>query len=242
MRLLLVSDLHYSLKKLDWVLAHASDYDLVVLGGDHLDIRSYVEPDTQVTVVLEYLSRIAAKTAVAACSGNHDLNATNELDERAAAWLQQAKASGVFVDGDTIDTDDVVVTVCPWWDGPRTREQFGAALASGAPTVGDRLWIWIYHAPPDQSPTSWTGRRYYGDTDLNAWIERYQPALVLCGHVHESPFVDAGGWSDRIGATLVVNAGTEPGPVPPHIVVDTDTGEISWTSSQGIDEATFAPV
>jgi predicted MPP superfamily phosphohydrolase len=75
MRILLVSDLHYTLKQLDWVVAVASDYDLVVVAGDHLDIASIVEPDAQIAVVLEYLSRIAAKTRVVACSGNHDLNA-----------------------------------------------------------------------------------------------------------------------------------------------------------------------
>ena len=134
------------------------------------------------------------------------------------------------------------MTVCPWWDGPRTREQFDAALAEEARTVGERLWIWVYHAPPDQSPTSWTGKRYYGDTELNAWIDRYQPALVLTGHVHESPFADDGGWSDRLGSTCVVNAGREAGPVPAHVVVDTDAGYVRWSSSAGSEELPLASV
>src|SRR5262249_18058521 len=152
---------------------------------DHLDIRSYVEPEVQIAVVLEYLARIAAKTTVAACSGNHDLNAENDLDERAAIWLQAARSAGVYVDGTSLGTDDVRVTVCPWWDGPRTRERFADTLIAEADAVGDRMWLWVYHAPPDRSPTSWTGRRYYGDTDLNEWIERFRPDLVVCGHVHE---------------------------------------------------------
>ena len=82
MRILLVSDLHYTLKQLDWVASVAGDYELVVMAGDHLDIASIVEPDAQIAVVLEYLSRIAAKTTLVACSGNHDLNAQNELGER----------------------------------------------------------------------------------------------------------------------------------------------------------------
>jgi Icc-related predicted phosphoesterase len=241
MRMLIVSDLHYALRKLDWVLECGGDYDVVVLAGDHLSLRSAAEPDAQITVVLEYLARLAAKTTVVACSGNHDLNAHNEHDERAALWLQEARAAGVFVDGSRFATDDVVVTVCPWWDGPRTRADVGTALAEDAAIVGDRMWIWVYHAPPDGSPTSWTGRRHYGDADLNAWIEQYRPALVCCGHVHESPFADAGSWSDRLGATFVVNAGSEPGPVPPHIIVDTGARAIRAVSSQGVDDASFAP-
>ena len=152
MRLLVVSDLHYTLKQLDWVISVAGEYDLVVMAGDHLDISSFVEPDAQIAVVLEYLSRIAAKTAVVACSGNHDLNARNEHDELAAQWLESARRSNVCVDGDHFETEQVLVTVCPWWDGPRTREAVGRQLADDAALVGDRQWIWVYHAPPTRHP------------------------------------------------------------------------------------------
>jgi len=242
LRVLAVSDLHYSLKQLDWIVAAAADYDLVVLAGDLLDIRSYVEPDAQIAVVREYLARFAAKTTVVACSGNHDLNADNDLGERAATWLAQARDTGVYVDGMSLVTDDAHLTVCPWWDGPRTRERFAEALVAEAPRVGDRLWIWVYHAPPDRSPTSWTGSRYYGDGDLNAWIGRYAPALVLTGHVHQSPFADDGGWADVIGSTVVVNAGREPGPVPAHVVIDTDDGRVQWRSSAAAEERAFASI
>jgi Icc-related predicted phosphoesterase len=240
MRLLLVSDLHYSLKQLDWVMGVASDYDLVVVAGDVLDIRSRVEPDAQIVVVLEYLARMAAKTTVVVCSGNHDLNARNDLGERAAVWLDGARPSGVFVDGSRVETDQVVISVCPWWDGPLTREVVDRALEGDAVAVDGRLWIWAYHAPPDGSPTSWTGRRHYGDAELNAWIDRHHPDLVLCGHVHESPFATGGSWADCIGPTLIVNSGREPGPVPTHIVVDTDAHVARWMSSEGVEERSFA--
>ena len=137
MRILLVSDLHYTLKQLDWVASIAGEFDLLVVAGDHLDIASIVEPDAQIAVMLEYLARMAAKTTVAACSGNHDLNARNELGERSARWLAAARASGVFVDGTHFRTDGVMVTVCPWWDGPRTREVVDRQLAEDAALVGD---------------------------------------------------------------------------------------------------------
>jgi Icc-related predicted phosphoesterase len=234
MRLVLVSDLHYSLKQLDWVTAAAADYDVVVVAGDLLDIHSHVAPDAQIVVVLEYLARMAARTTIVACSGNHDLNTRNVLGERAAVWLEDARGAGVFVDGTRLMTEDVLLTVCPWWDGPRTREQVDRALASDAAEVDQRMWIWAYHAPPDRSPTSWTGTRHYGDTDLNAWIERHAPDLVLCGHVHQAPFAHDGGWADRIGTTWVVNSGRKPDPVPNHIVVDTATRRARWVSSEGI--------
>src|SRR3954462_13486393 len=106
MQILLVSDLHYTLKQLDWVSSVAGEFDLVVLAGDHLDISSIVEPDAQIAVVLEYLARMAAKTTVVACSGNHDLNARKALGEPSAQWLDSAQGTGVYVDGMRVDTDD----------------------------------------------------------------------------------------------------------------------------------------
>jgi Icc-related predicted phosphoesterase len=240
MQILLVSDLHYTLKQLDWVSSVAGEFDLVVLAGDHLDISSIVEPDAQIAVVLEYLSRMAAKTAVAACSGNHDLNGRNEHGELSARWLEAASAAGVLVDGTRLETERELVTVCAWWDGPRTRELVGRQLAADAELVGDRRWIWVYHAPPDASPTSWTGKRHYGDEDLSAWITEHQPALVMCGHVHESPFKADGSWIDRIGSTLVVNAGRQRGPIPACVEIDTEAGTARWSSLAGVEEEAFA--
>jgi Icc-related predicted phosphoesterase len=242
MQILLVSDLHYTLKQLDWVVSVAGDYDLLVVAGDLLDISSIVEPDAQIAVVLEYLSRMAAKTTVVACSGNHDLNASNEFGERTAKWLDLATASGVLVDGTHLETDKEFVTVCPWWDGPSTRDVVDRQLAADAKLVGDRLWIWAYHAPPDDSPTSWTGKRHYGDEELVGWIEQHQPDIVMCGHVHQSPFAEGGAWIDRIGGTMVLNAGRQIGPTPTCIELDTETAQARWSSLAGVEEEPFAAV
>jgi Icc-related predicted phosphoesterase len=56
MRVLLVSDLHYDLRRLDWVLARVADpdpdaaLDVLVVAGDLLDIGSAVPLDTQIAV------------------------------------------------------------------------------------------------------------------------------------------------------------------------------------------------
>lgn len=250
MRILVVSDLHYTLRQLDWVAASAADHDLVVIAGDLLDMASIVAPDAQIAVVLEYLARMSERTQLVVCSGNHDLDDVNELDERAAMWLEQAAGLGVVVDGARLDTADVLVTVCAYWDGPKSREQVGEQLAADAERWRDgpagRPWIWAYHAPPDDSPTSWTGTRHYGDDALNAWIDAYSPDIVLCGHVHRSPFAQPGGWHDRMGSTLVFNAGAQIGPVPTHIELDTgearEGGVASWTSLEGIEEFVLAGI
>jgi len=239
-RALLVSDIHYSLKQFDWIVDAASDFDVVVLAGDHLDIASRVAPDAQIAVVLEYMKRIAARTTVVACSGNHDLDGRNDFGERAAAWLDEARDAGVIVDGASLADEKMLLTVCPWWDGPQTRTRVDVQLAADAEHARDRMWVWVYHAPPEPSPTSWTGRRHYGDADLTAWIEHHRPAVVLCGHVHQAPFASSGTWIDRIGTTTVLNAGRQRGPIPTRIEIDTGTREASWFSLVGAETELFA--
>ena len=55
MRLLLVSDLHYSLPQLDWVVGASSSFDVVAVVGDSLNISSPVPLDVQSVVVQRYL-------------------------------------------------------------------------------------------------------------------------------------------------------------------------------------------
>ena len=232
MRLLAVADLHYSLPQFDWVLEIAADFDVVVLAGDLLELASIVDRRAQAVVVRKYFERLRAVTRLLICSGNHDLDAPHESGEKVAKWLAASPDDGIITDGESIELDGVLFTVCPWWDGPITRAGIAVQLAEAA-KAERRLWIWIHHAPPDKSPTSWGGARHFGDAELVQWIMQYKPDIVLSGHVHQSPFVKDGSWVDRIGNTWVFNAGQQFGAPPTHIIIDTDEGEALWFSSAG---------
>ncbi len=239
MRILLVADLHYTLRQLDWVTAAADGQDLVVLAGDHLDIASPVPLEAQVAVILEYLNTLQRTTAVAVSSGNHDLTGPDANGEQAAGWLEQARTAGIPTDGQSLELDDTLVTICPWWDGPLGREAVDRQLAADAERRPGR-WIWVYHWPPIDSPTCWTGRSHYGDADLREWILRHQPDVVLSGHVHQPPFKPQGNWADRIGRTWVFNPGRQVGPIPCRIELDLAAGTATWTSLMGREELDLA--
>ena len=64
MRMLFVANLHYTLKQLDWLVANAGCYDLVIIGGDLLDLGSALDFDLQIVVVEKYLSPHSAKRAI----------------------------------------------------------------------------------------------------------------------------------------------------------------------------------
>lgn len=227
MRCLVVADLHYSLPQFDWLLAAAPQFDLVIFAGDALDVGSFVDFRAQIVVVKKYLSLLSGITKVILCSGNHDLDERSAAGEKVARWIGEVRELGIACDGDSFAIGDTFFTVCPWWDGPMVKQRLEAQLHEDSAKRSNR-WIWVHHAPPANSPTSWGGKRFFGDVDLVQWIARYQPSMVISGHVHQSPFIADGSWFDRLGDTWVFNAGLQPGRPPVYIVLDIDEAKAFW--------------
>ena len=228
MRILAVTDLHYRLPAFDWLVLAAADADVVTISGDLLDIVAPVPHETQAVVVATYLRRLSAQRPVVVCSGNHDLDGPGPTGEQHARWLADLDEAGVTRDGQSLDVGDIRITAAPWWDGPQTRglvEQQLTAAADGRP----HRWVWLYHAPPAGTRLTFDGRRSFPDESLATWITALHPDLVLCGHIHQTPWVDGGGWYGRLGSTLVVNPGKQIGRVPPHVWLDSETGTATWT-------------
>lgn len=238
MKCLLVADIHYDLRKFDWVVDMAPLVDLVVLAGDHLEIASMVARPDQAVIVQKYFRRIREKVPLLLCSGNHDLDVKDQNGELTARWLTNARFLGIPTDGDSHLIDDTLYTLCPWWDGEGVKAAIAAQIARDAERRPAR-WVWVHHAPPEGSPTSWGGSRSYGDKTVRGWIDQYQPDIVLAGHVHQSPFVNNGSWADRVGKTWIFNAGHQVGPLPSHVLVDTDIPRAYWLSLTGAESATL---
>jgi len=62
--------------------------------------------------------------------------------------------------------------------------------------------IYIFHSPPYDSGLDITvNKEAVGSQDIRDFIRKYQPALVLCGHIHEAP------GTIKIGETICINPG-----------------------------------
>lgn len=231
MKVLFVADIHYSLRQFDWLASSAPHYDAVMIGGDLLDLGGSLDLDTQIVVVEKYLNRISRAAPLLVSSGNHDGDGRNSSNESICRWLHDIKSDKLHVDGDCVQFGDTLVTICPWWDGDRTKGEVEHLLSRDSARVRGK-WIWIHHAPPDGSPVSWTGRLSAGDKDLTKWIDRFNPDLVLSGHIHNAPFYPAGAWIDRLGNTWVFNAGRQIGSVPTHIILDFSANSARWISAE----------
>jgi hypothetical protein len=146
LKCLLVADLHYDLRKFDWVVNVAAHVDVVVLAGDHLDAFSVVDRPAQTIVVQKYLRRIRERAPLLICSGNHDLDGYDSRGELITRWITKARHYDVLTDGDSRLIGDTLFTICPWGGGSGTRAEIARHLARDAPTRPAR-WLWVHHAP-----------------------------------------------------------------------------------------------
>lgn len=240
MKILAVSDLHFSLGQFDWVAQQAANYDLVIIAGDLLDIAGHLDLDSQIVVVVKYLRTISGKTRLLVCSGNHDGDEKNEQQEYIARWLQRVRAEGLVVDGATSAIGGLTASVCPWWDGPSTRQAMAQFLRQ-ASAARPRPWLWVHHAPPNGFGVSWTGKEHAGDQSLVELIRDLRPDFVFSGHIHNSPFRSGGAWAVRIGPTWVFNAGRQLGVPPAYIELDLTQRTARWVSQAGVEDLALDP-
>jgi Icc-related predicted phosphoesterase len=235
LKLLAVSDLHFGLTQFDWLVQQTDKYDVVVIAGDLLDIAGHLDLDAQILIVAKYLRLISAKKPLLVCSGNHDGDSKNANDEYVARWLQRVRATGLTVDGTSCKLGDVHFSSCPWWDGPETRGAMHRFLAEERQRASGP-WVWVHHAPPHGTPLSWTGKTHAGDPFVVDAIHEFKPDLVICGHIHNSPFSHGGSWVTRVGNTWAFNAGKQLGAPPSFISIDFGTQRALWSSQAGIEE------
>lgn len=170
--------------------------DVLVVGGD---LTNAGTPDDAARAI--ELWRPLAPT-VLAVAGNMDSPA---IDERLAEL-------GVSIDGRGAVLGDVGLhgasasgptplhTPHELPDGTLARQ----AEAGAAEIAGCRLRIFCPHSPPYGTACDRLASGVHvGSDSLRAFVEREQPDLVLCGHIHESR------GEDVLGRSRIVN----PGPV-----------------------------
>ena len=146
-------------------------FDLVIFAGDALDVGSFVDFRAQIVVVDEIPGAAvrASRRSFSARAITTSTNAATQGEKDRALGRRDQTELGIACDGDTLTIGDTLFTVCPWWDGPlRQRDVSAISSARLLPRSGKGRWIWVHHAPPANSPTSWGGNRFIGDVELRA--------------------------------------------------------------------------
>lgn len=196
MRILYVVDVHDRFDTVPRALAEIGPVDALIVGGD---ITNFGTPDDAERAIEAWRPLAPRLLAVA---GNMD---SPTIDARLVEL-------GVSLDGRGVAIGDVgIAGVSAAPHSPLHTpheipdEELGRRAAAGLAEVRDcRIRIFCPHAPPHGTACDrLRSGEHVGSPALRALVEKEQPDLVLCGHIHESR------GEDTIGPSRVVN----PGPV-----------------------------
>ncbi|BBU58330.1 serine/threonine protein phosphatase [Mameliella alba] len=192
MRVLAFSDLHLSRRHARALVEASGEADLVIGAGDFCHVREGLDE------AMSLLEGVPAPMVVV--PGNSET--AEELRAAALSGTTVLHGEGVKVEGLRLFGLGGGIPVTPFGDWSFDLTENQAAEMLDRCTGADLL---ITHSPPKGIADVTSRGVSVGSTAIRDAIARLQPALAVCGHVH-----DCWGQEGRIGDSRVVNLG--PGP------------------------------
>ena len=189
MRLLAFSDLHLARARAAEIVAASAEADLVIGAGDFCNHRQGLDQ------AMELLEGIPVP--IVAVPGNAE--SADELRAAAPPDMTVLHGEETEIAGLSIFGLGYGVPVTPFgaWSCDLTEEA-AREMLDGC-TAADIL---VTHSPPHGLADQTSAGQSVGSHAVREAIERVQPRLALCGHIH-----DSWGQAGKIGATQVVNLG-----------------------------------
>lgn len=188
MRVLAFSDLHLSRGRAADIVTASADADLVIGAGDFCNARKGLAEGMAMLDGIEKPFVMVPGN----CESVDELRAAS--GHATVLHGEAAEVAGLLLFGLGYG---VPVTPFGDWSCDLTEAQ-AEALLSGC----DAADILITHSPPKGIADVTSAGVSVGSTAIRAAIERVQPQLALCGHIH-----DCWGHEGRIGRSRVVNLG-----------------------------------
>jgi len=190
MRILAFSDLHCDLDQAARLTEMSAEADIVIGAGDFASIHEHLEE------TINALSGITTPTVLV--PGNNER--LEDLEEAAVSWPTAVVLHGNSTEilGQTFYGLGGGIPVTPWSWSYDVEEPEAEAMLEGL--TGDA--VLVLHSPPKNHCDEAGGGLHLGSPAIAAAIDRAQPKLAVCGHIHES-------WGERstIGDTEVANLG-----------------------------------
>lgn len=192
MKILAFSDLHLARARAAALVDASEGADLVIGAGDFCNMRQGLAE------AMALLDGITAPMVLV--PGNAE--SAEELRAAAGPGRTVLHGQGAEVQGLRLFGLGYGVPVTPFGDWScDLDEDTAAAMLAGCETAD----ILVLHSPPRGVADRTSQGISVGSEAIAGAIERIQPTLALCGHIH-----DSWGQEGRIGATRVVNLGPRP--------------------------------
>lgn len=194
MRIIALTDIHGSYAKVQEILANEKTVDAVIIGGDLTTVGTPAEAGEAIRLFQSHGKPLFV------VAGNMDLP---ELDDTFDQLRISINAKGRILN----EAGFFGVSASPFtpmhtpYEIP--EEEIKKRAESGWKEVQSARWkIFVPHAPPrDTKLDRINAGAHVGSTAVRAFIEKYQPDVCVCGHIHEARGTDV------IGKTQIVNCG-----------------------------------
>ena len=192
MRILAFSDVHCAEAACRSLAERSPEFDLVIGAGDFASMHHGLEPTIAALAAIEVPALLVP--------GNNET--TEALREACARWPVATVLHGetTEIGGITFFGLGAGIPTTPWeWSFDLDEAAAEAELADCPEGA-----VMVLHSPPHGHCDESSGGEHLGSSAIAAAIERLQPPLAVCGHIHES-----WGARSRIGASEVANLGPE---------------------------------
>jgi hypothetical protein len=149
MKLILTADLHFRLHWFRWLIEEASNFDLVCIAGDLLDIFKFETRTEQSREIAKLIRELADRVMVAVCSGNHDNAGRLVSHDRVSVYgwfIDLGTHPNIITDGSTRKLENLIVTTIPYHC---SKEEKSSSIEAPrfADKPGCRGWFFITFRP-----------------------------------------------------------------------------------------------
>ncbi|WP_170415200.1 metallophosphoesterase family protein [Ruegeria atlantica] len=189
MKILAFSDLHLASSRAADLVVASAEADLVIGAGDFCNRRHGLDD------AMTMLAGISA--AMVVVPGNAE--SAEELADAAPEGVHVLHGTGMTVDGLRLFGLGYGVPVTPFGDWSCDLTDAEAAELLDRCDTADIL---VAHSPPKGHGDLTSMGEAIGSAAIRDAIERLQPQLALCGHIH-----DSWGYRGSIGVTQIANLG-----------------------------------
>jgi hypothetical protein len=193
MRLLCITDIHGEVSRFEKILAAEPRADLLIIGGDFTNFGQPPEVDHLLKLAQAHTPQVLA------VAGNCDSAEIDQflLDRGVSLHQRGVRINNLGFFG---------LSAMPPWRGDMyefPEADLDRFLAAGfAQVEGSSRYIMVPHCPPRNSVVDRSAMfMSVGSTAVRNWVDKVNPILVVCGHIHEARD------QAKIGDTVVVNCG-----------------------------------